>query len=474
MASVLILALLLAQQVASPEKCSISGTVVDSVTGQPLDRVRVVAEHRHGDEPGASTATDAKGEFKLVDLDPGEYRLSLDRNGYLDGYYGDARASDYDGSTISLKAGQSVEGVQAKLVPFGVIGGTVTDSEGEPAAGVTVQIYASAYRGRRREVEIFQQVTTDDLGHYRIAKLPAGRYYLSAEENFDEQRPTVDHSAKPTSQSGVPVPTFYPGTTDPSAAAVLELAPGSRNTSVNITLISSRVHRLIVHTRTDAGLSASAVLHYTDDGFSEQVGHSRVIDKQTVEIAGIPEGTYVLHYGAYVPGKRQPGVINFTENPDGCQSTVPLSIGKGEVQEINVVASRCAEVTGHIVLEDGVRIKPSVGFPYGIAIDGNDADLRFMKDDGTFQITLPPGLHTLDFAEVGEENDLYVSSIRSANQEFLRTGIPLSGGEHIDLQVMLASDGGRVEGVVFGFRRQTGGGSQSRADSQRDGFANPN
>jgi 5-hydroxyisourate hydrolase-like protein (transthyretin family) len=446
--SVLILALLLAQQTTPPEKCSLSGTVVDSTTGQPLDRVRVVAEHRHGDEPGASTTTDAKGEFELVELDPGDYRLSLSRNGYLDTYYGDARASDYDGSTITLKTGQTIEGIHAKLTPFGVIGGTVRDSEGEPAAGVTVQIYASRYRGRRREVETQEEVTTDDLGHYRIAKLPAGRYYVAAIENFDEQTPTVDHSARPANRSGVPVTTFYPGATDPSAATAVELVPGTRNTGVDITLISSRVHTLIVHTRTDTGLSASAILRYADNGFSERVGHGRSVDKQTIEIAGIPDGTYVLDYGAYVPGKQQNGVIDLTASPDGCKTSMPVSIGKEEVQELNVVASGCAEVTGHIVLEDGVRLKPSVGFPYAIIIDGNDADRLFMKDDGTFRMTIAPGIHTLDFQEASEENGLYVRGIRSTNQEFLRTGIPLSGGEHIDLEVLLASDGGRVEGVV--------------------------
>jgi Carboxypeptidase regulatory-like domain len=65
--------------------------VVNSVTGEPLNCVQVLADPMEGG-PTARSATDAKGNFTLVDLKPGRYRLHGTRNGYIDMYYGARRA----------------------------------------------------------------------------------------------------------------------------------------------------------------------------------------------------------------------------------------------------------------------------------------------------------------------------------------------------------------------------------------------
>src|SRR5713226_1313839 len=86
----LLLALLFAPQDKPwAEKCAISGTVVSSVTGEPLNKVQVLAEGP-GDDSRTTlfTTTDPKGNFSLTDLVPGQYRLKGQRNGYLETYYG--------------------------------------------------------------------------------------------------------------------------------------------------------------------------------------------------------------------------------------------------------------------------------------------------------------------------------------------------------------------------------------------------
>ena len=78
--------LLLHAQDKPPEKCAISGTVVDAVTGHPLNKVDLTLE------PSAIGATtDAKGVFIIKNLDPGQYFLAASRNGYLDTHYGARR-----------------------------------------------------------------------------------------------------------------------------------------------------------------------------------------------------------------------------------------------------------------------------------------------------------------------------------------------------------------------------------------------
>ena len=125
----LLMALFAAAQNAFPEKCTISGTVIHALTGEPLHRVQILAEGGSSTTP--FTTTDAKGNFTLVDLNPGQYRLKGQRNGYLDTYYGSRRAEG-KGVPISVEAGQEVKGLQFKLLPFGVIAGTIREADGEP------------------------------------------------------------------------------------------------------------------------------------------------------------------------------------------------------------------------------------------------------------------------------------------------------------------------------------------------------
>jgi hypothetical protein len=83
--------------------------VVDAITGQPLNKVEVQAEKTVSSDSSrvVFTMADSKGNFTLVDLRPGQYRLKGLRNGYLETYYG-ARRSETNGTLITLEAGQSL------------------------------------------------------------------------------------------------------------------------------------------------------------------------------------------------------------------------------------------------------------------------------------------------------------------------------------------------------------------------------
>lgn len=94
-----LLALLFIAQDNPPQTCALSGRVVSSVTGAPLSKVELHAERVDRETPSASTTTDAKGNFTMVDLPAGLYRLKGHRNGYLDRYYG---------ARIALEAGQEL------------------------------------------------------------------------------------------------------------------------------------------------------------------------------------------------------------------------------------------------------------------------------------------------------------------------------------------------------------------------------
>src|SRR5882724_5607664 len=172
MTNLFVFAFLLAAQDKPPEKCTLSGIVVDWQTGDPLTKVQVFAQlGTDGAAGNFGTVTDDKGRFTLIDLEPGLYRLKGHRNRYMDGAYG-ARRAGGEGSTLTLAAGQELKNLTIKLPSFAVIGGVVRDSDGEPVAGAEITIFRSVINGGRRMVTDDNKITTDDLGQYRLALPP--------------------------------------------------------------------------------------------------------------------------------------------------------------------------------------------------------------------------------------------------------------------------------------------------------------
>ena len=113
------------QQDKLSEKCSLSGTVVDSLTGEPLNKVTLWLEPVGQDGATAATTTsDAKGQFALAGLDPGAYHLRGDRNGYVEMLYSVRNFSD-NGTIVRLGGGQTLNDLNFKLTPAGAIVGTV-------------------------------------------------------------------------------------------------------------------------------------------------------------------------------------------------------------------------------------------------------------------------------------------------------------------------------------------------------------
>src|SRR5258707_607170 len=165
MGSIFLLLLLVAQD-QPPQDASLSGTVTDSVTGASLGKVVVLVEVADRRQPPASTVTDEKGNFALIHLPAGEYRLKGVRNGYLETYYGAPRAGNR-GILLDLGPGAEQKGLALKLIPFAVIAGTVRDPEGEPLAEARVALIGVSYRNDIRQLRATgQYATTDDLGQY--------------------------------------------------------------------------------------------------------------------------------------------------------------------------------------------------------------------------------------------------------------------------------------------------------------------
>ena len=432
MSPLLILALFLPFQAVPSEKCSLSGTVVDSVTGAPLNKVELELEPIERQTTHvAVTTSDAKGRFEMVDLDPGRYRLRGRRSGYLETAYA-ARRPNSDGTLVQLEAGQTAKDLNFKLIPTAVIGGTVRDSDGEPLEGAHVIVARYTHEYGKPGVEGFDSTHTDDRGEYRFSKLAAGKYYIGVElkaNGWDQ----VDHSANagPIESS---VPTLYPGVSDVAAAAFVEVSAGGRVTGVDVTLLRSRVFRVSGRV-TNAPKAGRLMLELHGSRNSGMRDYDlQTSTKNTAgefEFRGVPPGSYEL-------------------TAVGQQSLrASIVVGASDVEDARVALVPGGDIRLRITAE-GTGKPDLSGLDFFLSANGGRSGPGTMpfENDRYAIRNVPPDHYVLRLFGRPPQG-LYVKSVRAGETDVLSDGLTVTGAGTVEIEIVMASDGGGAQGVVL-------------------------
>ena len=211
--------------------CTLSGSVVNSASGQPVPHALVTL-----DAPTPRAAlTDSEGKFQFEGLSTGSATLQASKPGFLTQ---DPVVRWYPGSAEIQLAPDSPP-VLLKLIPEGIISGQVSDENGEPLEGFTITVFSHSPRSKRLHPDQIKPAVTDDEGKFRIARLHPGSYFLLARQNQTAAQAASDKSSVPSGYS----PAFYPGGSDPATAVPLKVLPG-RTVQANFSLKRERFIRL--------------------------------------------------------------------------------------------------------------------------------------------------------------------------------------------------------------------------------------
>ena len=167
-----------AQNGPAPGDYSISGIVVNAITGSPLDRAEVtLATPGENGTDLAEAITTETGAFRFDRLPAGKYALQASRRGYLSAGY-----QEHDGgyfTAIVTGPNLDAQDLRFELTPYGAISGTITDDNGNPVAESQVTFFRQdqVERGDENPARRISD-TADDAGGYEFTRLKPGTYYV--------------------------------------------------------------------------------------------------------------------------------------------------------------------------------------------------------------------------------------------------------------------------------------------------------
>lgn len=167
----------------------LGGRALNAQTGEPLGKVEVRLFSGNGTLGKAASVYSARtaldGSFLIEAIPAGNYLLTLARRAFatnaaeLSGL--PSARPQSRGWLLTLRAGQSIRGVEIRMPPSAVITGQVVDEDGEPMTGVVVEAEQYRYVQGVKALRASGRATSDDRGIYRIYDLSPGRYFVKAQ-----------------------------------------------------------------------------------------------------------------------------------------------------------------------------------------------------------------------------------------------------------------------------------------------------
>jgi protocatechuate 3,4-dioxygenase beta subunit len=422
---------------AQETRCVVEGMVANGSTGEPLRRATVTLRRtdaaRNTTAPTTYTASsDSTGKYSFTEVDPGTYLLLSERNGFASARYN---------TSVKLDRGQKANGLLLLMTPHSVITGRVLDDEGEPVVGADVQVSTLGYSQGTKVLSRTGGATTNDLGEYRVFGLPAGKYYVSAAFRSNLAAAGSEDFAT----------TYYPRTTDPSAAVPLQVPAGAQMRGIDMAL--ARVRTVAVRGKVACDIEGQKRTYFLTlmprmvMGIASMSLISRgatVRADGTFEVARVAPGSYMLMASATIDDKRY-------------AARAPVQVGGTNVEGVQIAIRAGGTVTGKLRVEGrpeehlaglsvGLRTWESGGVLFG------PAPATRTQADGSFQLE-DVNTDRYSFYVTGLPEGYYVKSVRSGGADVMASGLEVGGGSAA-LDVLISPSAGAVEGAVTDPRNQ--------------------
>jgi protocatechuate 3,4-dioxygenase beta subunit len=294
----------------------ISGTVIDSVHGDPIPHCHLTADlngrrgfgNRQFPASDNGVDCDTRGHFSIPLPSAGAWHLTASARGFVSQAF-DEHAGFF--SAIVLTADAPTKDVEFRLSPEASIVGLVLDEAGEPVrnAQITLQIVPPPSPGGPRPVGGPRgNARTDDRGMYELANLSPGDYRLNvhaqpwyaAAGQPIRGNATELSSLDPSLDFAYPA-TWFPGVSDPVLAETIVLHAGdTRQADFHLIPIPSIHMRILAPPRLSNGpntppMQSFPIIQQMSSGAGGQsfIQTTTRYDQQgQIDVGGLTPGVY--------------------------------------------------------------------------------------------------------------------------------------------------------------------------------------
>src|SRR5216684_3489853 len=441
-----------AQVAQNADRYPIRGTVINSLTGEPIRGalVQIYANRQR------SVLTGADGSFQFADVPAGTVNLSVRKPGFFTAQaIQSPRAQAYFATS-----GPYQPPVVLKLIPEGVISGQISGDGGEAVEGLSVQLMAERVENGKKTRVVLHGAQTDEQGEFRISELQPGKYFV-----FVGASSRVDAFAAPPSQQGARgyAATFYPSGNDFASANAVEVAAG-QHAEINFNLRSQLFHR-ISGTVSGYPQGTAGINLQVTDATGQQMPAGFRFDQAsgTFRTLWLPAGSYTLSAEMRDPESGQvyfasqnlslasdvagvrlhllPGLnipvsfrVERTRSDTPTRETQTFFVarggrgGRGRQVQVNVPARVVLIPQGEVVSRQQRSAQPGAG------------------EDALEIADVPPGVYAV---QVFPNGPYYVQSARSGSLNLLEENLTVAPGSSVDaIEIVLRDDFASLEGSV--------------------------
>ncbi len=449
-------------QDTQPRTDRVSGTVVNSVTGEPIERALVVSPDQR-----FATMTDSYGRFEFIFPQSEAGQGTSNAVGALSTVSGIHRPDSLTARkpgflTDSYDSVQNVRATSGKdiiipLIPEAIIVGHVALPTSEAPDRIEVELCRRQVRSGRAQWVSVQRVVTRSDGEFRFAALNAGSYKLFTHESLDRD----PEASAPGGQMYGYAPVYFPAASDFASAAAVQLTPG-KIVHVDLSLVRQPYHRIKVLVRNaPPGIGLSVDVSLQGRGGP---GYSLAYNPREQAVIGLlPNGSYTLTVVSNVPATVS-GSLNITvhgplEGPTlTVVSTPPISVHVKE--EFTSAESKGSDSGGspagnfnlpNFRRKVNVTLEPADDFgPRG---PQRGSSVSGVSDDSFALENVHPGRFWVRIHPVRG----YASSVTSGGVDLLHQPLLVPVGVSIpQIDITLRDDTARIEGTIEGLNASPG------------------
>jgi protocatechuate 3,4-dioxygenase beta subunit len=481
-------------------KGSISGTVVIVGSGQPARRARLNLSAPPESGGNRTATTDDQGRFAFNALPEGRFNLSASKPGHLNASYGQRRPGR-PGTPIQLADGQRLQ-VQLQMTRGSVITGTVLDEHGEAIPGTPIRALRFVMQAGQRTLQSAGNSQTDDRGIYRIYGLQPGDYLVFASPRNNNQgveaarqaelqaviqqaeamgraqagqvqalleraaqlKASLASSATEEDATGY-APVYYPGTTTPTSAVTIPVAPGEERSGVDFqyqVVPIARVEGIVASAGAPSPSNVQITLINTGvDVPGISPGSTRADAQGAFRISNVPPGQYTLVARATIGGPGGPAARGVgpagrgelaavagrgraggpQAQPIRLWAAADITVDGRNVSNIVLALSPGMSVSGRLVFEgaaqppsDLTRIRVNLA---PVVMPGSSGEITsgatgFVDADGRFTVTsVVPGRYRLTAGAGGAGSGWFLGSSMVEGQDSLDFPIEVKANQNV-------------------------------------------